>query len=99
MSFVDGYRQVLDAMPADIREAHRHSSKHRDELMASALCGCFYCCETFRPEEICEWTDLDANGVAQTAMCPLCGIDSVLGSESGYELSAEFLGRMRRYWF
>jgi hypothetical protein len=74
--------------------AHRKSSNHRDEILASALCGCFYCCETFSPLEIEEWVDEDT-----TALCPRCGIDSVIGAASGYPIDKGFLGAMRRHWF
>jgi len=74
--------------------AHRKSSNHRDEILASALCGCFYCCETFPPSKIYEWVDENA-----TALCPRCGIDSVIGAASGYPITEEFLGAMRRHWF
>ena len=32
----------------DPKAAHRHSSNHRAELLASSRCGCFYCLHTFR---------------------------------------------------
>jgi hypothetical protein len=86
-------------MPADIREAHTHSSNHRQEVVSSSLCGCFYCCRTFGPDAILDWVDDNADGVGQTALCPQCGIDSVLGDRADYELSGEFLERMRSHWF
>jgi len=46
-----------------------------------------------------EWVDEDAAGVGQTALCPRCGIDSVIGDQSGYEISASFLAKMHSYWF
>ncbi len=81
-------------MPPEISAAHDHSSKHREELSESDLCGCFYCEKTFRPAEIAEWIDDD-----QTALCPRCGIDAVIGSAAGYPLTPEFLHRMCEYWF
>ena len=33
------------------------------------------------------------------ALCPACGIDSVLGSASGFPVTPEFLGRMNACWF
>ena len=39
------------------------------------------------------------NDVGTTAICPRCGIDSVLGDRSGFPISAEFLSEMQRYWF
>jgi hypothetical protein len=82
----------------DIIRAHRHSSRHREEVLASEQCGCFYCCTIFRPSEIEDWTD-EWEGVGQTALCPRCGIDSVIGSESGYPVTPEFLAAMKAHWF
>jgi hypothetical protein len=74
--------------------AHKHSSKHRSEIENSSVCGCFYCGKTFEPKEILDWID-DGN----TALCPKCGIDSVIGSGSGLVISKEFLDEMNGYWF
>jgi hypothetical protein len=49
----------------------------------------------YAPSEIREWVDTDET----TALCPRCGIDSVIGSASGYQLSEDFLKKMHRYWF
>jgi hypothetical protein len=35
----------------------------------------------------------------QTALCPKCGIDSVLGDACGYPLTEDLLSRMHQYWF
>jgi hypothetical protein len=78
--------------------AHEHSSHHRDGLLGGEICGCFYCLKTFPPEEITDWVD-EQNGVGTTALCPKCGIDSVIGSQSGFQITIEFMGAMRRYWF
>ena len=83
--------------PDEIR-AHRHSSRHRQEILASEKCGCFYCCRIFPPSEIGEWVD-EWEGVGQTAICPHCGIDSVIGSESGYVITPELLSKMKAHWF
>jgi hypothetical protein len=74
--------------------AHEHSSGHRESISASALCGCFYCCSVFAPTAVKEWVDSE-----QTALCPECGIDSVIGSAAGYPVTRAFLERMRAYWF
>ena len=83
---------------ANIESAHRHSSVHRDEILASDVCGCFYCRQTFPPSEIEEWVD-ERDGVGRTALCPRCGIDSVIGSRAGFALTPEFLREMYDYWF
>jgi hypothetical protein len=77
----------------DVRLLHEDSSYHRASIMASRKCGCFYCLATFGPDKIVEWIDYD-----QTALCPKCGIDSVLGDHSG-PLTRKTLEKMRDYWF
>ena len=42
---------IVMATP-DIIRAHRHSIRHREEVLASERCGCFYCCAVFPPWEI-----------------------------------------------
>jgi hypothetical protein len=74
--------------------AHRHSSRHREELERGARCGCFYCLAIFPPAEIRVWIDDQS-----TAMCPRCSIDSVIGEASGFPIEREFLAAMRRHWF
>jgi hypothetical protein len=81
-------------MPDAVSAVHDHSSKHREEILSSEACGCFYCGETFLSAEIEEWVDDE-----QTALCPRCGIDSVIGSVSGFPMTKEFLAEMNRYWF
>jgi hypothetical protein len=78
--------------------AHQHSSAHREEIMASEHCGCFYCLSIFSPGEIAEWVD-EADNVGTTAICPRCEIDSVIGSRSGYPITREFLSAMHKHWF
>jgi hypothetical protein len=78
----------------DIKAAHCHSSRHRDELGASTRCGCFGCIKTLAPSEIFRWIESEG-----TALCPFCGIDSVIGDASGYPVESEFLEKMEKYWF
>ncbi|MBO6899645.1 MAG: cytoplasmic protein [Shimia sp.] len=74
--------------------AHKQSIRHRTQIEVSTICGCFFCLSVFRPSEISEWCDDD-----QTALCPNCGIDSVIGAASGYSIEEEFLTEMNQYWF
>ena len=79
---------------SDVIQAHGHSIYHREEILASTICGCFYCKATFPPSAIGSWTDDDT-----TALCPRCGIDSVIGDASGYPIDGSFLSTMRSHWF
>ena len=60
----------------------------------------FYCKQIFSPLEIDDWivedTKIDYRG---TALCPYCGIDSVIGASSGFPITKEFLEAMYRTWF
>lgn len=82
----------------DVVEAHKHSSNHRTELLASYRCGCFFCLKAYPPGDITEWVD-EIDGVGTTAICPHCGIDSVIGSESGFPIAPDFLAAMKAHWF
>ena len=72
-----------------------HAESNRDEIRASDLCGCFRCLAVFPPGRVRLWIgDGDFS-----ALCPECGIDSVIGSASELPITAEFLTRMNQHWF
>jgi hypothetical protein len=99
MTWQEDHKRIVAQFPERIQEAHKHSHNHRAEIEASELCGCFYCCSTFKPSAIDIWIDENDAGIGQTAMCPRCPIDSVIGSASGFPIEVEFLKEMKRYWF
>src|SRR5438034_4167353 len=89
---------------ADQEHLHRLCTANRDALARVPRAGCFYCCQIFGPAEIMDWVDgrqvetgSTADGV--TALCPRCGIDSVLPEIQGVTLTAELLQEMRAHWF
>ena len=82
-------------MDETIIKAHKFSMDHRPELEKDSVCGCFCCMEIFSPTEIEEWIE-DTRG---SALCPYCGIDSVIGESSGFPITVEFLQQMNDYWF
>jgi len=81
----------------DYIKAHQFSSNHRPQIESSELCGCFYCLSIFKPTEVREWINEQQGG--ETAICPKCGIDSVIGSHAGFPITKEFLSAMSDYWF
>ena len=84
----------------DYVTAHEFSSRHEKQILASEICGCFYCLNTFKPSEIVEWIDeAEVTGGGRTAMCPKCGIDSIIGSASVYPITKKFLEKMKSEWF
>lgn len=84
----------MDKSAYDLTRAHKHSIRNRAELLSSDLCGCFHCLSVFAPSEIGEFWDDE-----MTATCPRCGIDSVIGSSSGFPIETDFLRAMNAKWF
>jgi len=82
-------------MKEELRNAHGFSSNHKDELLKDNICGCFNCLKVFSPADIQAWIT-DVKG---TAICPHCGIDSVIGESSGCPIDVAFLKEMRAVWF
>ncbi len=86
----------------DYIEAHKYSSNHRNKLDKSDVCGCFYCLRIYSPKEIVEWVPSKGDNpmeLEETALCPFCGVDSVIGESSGFPITKEFLKKMKSYWF
>lgn len=77
-----------------IEKASKYSIYNKKQIENSSICGCYNCLKIFKPDEIKEWIDKGA-----TAMCPYCGIDSILGDASEYEISKEILEKLNKYWF
>ena len=78
----------------DLEKAHKASIYHRGSLTRNSVCGCFHCLRIFPPALIIEWTD-----DGDTAICPHCAIDAVLGDSSGFPMNREFLRKMKWRWF
>lgn len=76
-----------------ILNAPKFSMKNRKAVESSQLCGCYQCLEIFLPKEIVNWTDQH-----KTAICPKCGIDSVL-TEQNLTLTKDNLKKLFDYWF
>ena len=87
------------ARQADVVGAHKTSIRNKESIMKSSECGCFHCLAIFPPSRIKEWTDTSEPELRHTALCPECGIDSVIGSDSGYSINKDFLSAMQKHWF
>ena|SRR5581483_11181023 len=103
---------VMATPPNNPAHAIAHSFRNRAEILASESCACFLCFSRFTPADIRYWTDSDDPGwgdfgpgepdfvryPGQTATCPFCKVDSVIGSASGYDLSDDILHSLHDYW-
>jgi hypothetical protein len=75
------------------------SARHREHILRSDVLGCFFCVRCFDVHAIETWWDRDAHGVGQTATCPHCGLDTVIGNAMGIEITDELLSALQDYLF
>ena len=85
---------TVDALKA----VYSHSIRNEESINNSDFCGCFHCISIFPVADV-KLSDLiiEKDG-HRTAICPICGIDSVLGDAS-VEITAELLESMNEYYF
>jgi hypothetical protein len=82
-----------------VQQVHKHSRLNRRFMTPGVACRCFHCLHAFLAEQIAHWIDDD-----KTALCPLCGIDSVLSNNIDtlsdtliQQLHAAYFGSSRKY--
>lgn len=68
--------------------------KNRKLIEQSKNAGCFKCMQIFPSTDVKEYTDND-----QTVLCPLCGVDSVVGDMCGFNLSEHVLRNANIFWY
>ena len=94
---------------SELQEAHDKSTMNRHAIEASNQVGCFGCERIWDPLQfpIKEWIDeyptsrqprAGMHGNA-TALCPFCGIDSVIAKLSVGKITHYMLDKMEEYWF
>ncbi len=71
---------------------HKKSLKNRTDIENAKRCGCFYCLSIYPSHQVTEYWD---NG--ETAVCPECGIDSVVCDSQDLLLTRKFLRTLRHY--
>lgn len=77
-----------------LKAAHMHTSHNRREVEASQFCYCISCRTFFKPEEIESYADK-----GDTAICPYCDCDAVMGEACGIKLTDELLGQLHNKYF
>lgn len=92
-----------------LEEVHSNANQNRHAIESSNQVGCFGCERIWDPLEfpIKEWIDdrptsrqlgAGLHGNA-TALCPFCGIDSVIAKLSVGKITHYMLGKMEEHWF
>ena len=79
---------------AELEKAHKASYHNREMIERSTICGCFHCLNIFLANEVDHYRDW-----GDTAVCPHCAVDAVIGDASGYPIITKFLRSMNRFWF
>jgi hypothetical protein len=90
----------------ELLAAYRYTTNNWAQIAASKVCGCCNCVQIFPAEEVAAWTGLDMGNMndpkaveSQTALCPRCGTEAVIGDGAGFAVNANFLARMNEAWF
>lgn len=73
----------------------RRSMHNEERLKKAKTCGCYHCAMVFDVSVIDEWVD----DPPRTAICPYCGIDSVIDSEVVKPFTPEVLERISESMF
>ncbi len=84
-----------------IKKAHQATFANEKQIMESDSCTCFYCGHTFNPriEQKLSWIE-ERPPLDKTLQCPMCGIDCMIGSASGFPIHDEsFIKRCTEAWF
>jgi hypothetical protein len=86
---------MISFTDVELKNLHNQSMFNRKKILPTGqACACFCCEERFDSSAIKEWTDRQ-----RTALCPNCGIDSVLAETSEIKLTHELITAMNFRWF
>ncbi|WPP52417.1 hypothetical protein [Catalinimonas niigatensis] len=77
----------------ELELAINFATSNQQDLMKSDKAGCYYCRKIYPASEVKEFLEEEA-----TALCPKCGIDSVL-PDYVYDLSINNLRELHQFWF
>lgn len=83
----------MDNLIDKIKQLSKYSMRNKVYVENSNMCACYYCLNNFEPKEVVDWID-----EKETALCPKCGIDSVIG-DSVSQIDRDFLKKANDYWF
>ena len=78
-----------------LKMLHRQSIGNKARLADANHCGCFSCLSHFAVAKVEYWDDEDD----QTAVCPHCGIDSVIGEYEDQRVPDDLLKAMNEEYF
>ncbi|MBP6299107.1 MAG: hypothetical protein KA365_01705 [Arenimonas sp.] len=68
---------------------------NRKVLLTCDSAVCVNCEKVFAPAEVIDWTDLNESNIGQTAICPHCQADGIIGFND--ELDDKWLFNFRKH--
>lgn len=77
-----------------MEKLHAYSSHNKELIKSSNNCYCFYCKSTILSSDINDYID-----EGNTALCPNCGIDSIIPDSVNEVIDEQVLDDMNKYWF
>lgn len=80
----------------DYVKAFSYTKNNKDLILSGERCGCFACTNLFYTYEIQYWI---CNEYEETALCPYCFQDALIGENSGFTITREFLIAMNEHWY
>ena len=75
---------------------HSHTIRNRNEINQSEYCHCISCLKSYPSPIVINFIK---DGVGETALCPYCGIDAVIGDACGLVINQEILTSLNKRWF
>lgn len=72
---------AYDKIKSWLRVVHMSSYQNKQSVELSNKCGCYHCEKIFDASEVKNWCDKSTG--KPTALCPYCGIDSVICDHDG----------------
>lgn len=85
------WQEISPKYDPDHIRALNYSYCNRKIIEQSKLCGCYDCKKIFTPQDLSEWDWIDGGN---TALCPYCATDTVIGDAAGFKITKEFLRKM-----
>ena len=82
----------------ELNAIYTHSIRNEESILKSDFCGCFHCISIFPVADVKLSEMVVEKDGFRTAICPICGIDAVLGDAS-VEVSAELLEALKEHYF
>ena len=96
--FKKEYKKEKEEIKNLLYALHHSTFRNEQQIKNSKDCGCFHCKTIFKPEEVTDWWDNDGKG-DRTGRCPNCRMDSVLGDNSGVDITPDLLELMNLQFF